>query len=211
MCNLFTIYAEGDNIIEHLNKLQQLWDHIHFASDKDFKFADCMYCIIITTSLPPFWDQFSEPYLIGISGQDDPKKHISSQQMIGVLKQEYQRRQMRKRITDSKMNAANTGRASGAEEVNQTTQKKWQKQNKQKLSLASHIAPAEDDARKGKAKKNKDVYCRLCESSTHSLEDCRKVGVTVYGTCPCLSLLSCDRVSELPNGLPTSSSSSYPR
>lgn len=90
--NLFRTYAEeGDDIIEHLNKLQQYWERlgINLIGDEDFEFSEWLFKSVIAASLPPSWDAFTEPY----SGNrkeliyNDPKRRINSQQMIKVIKE----------------------------------------------------------------------------------------------------------------------------
>ena len=44
-----------------------------------------------SSSLPHKWDQFTEPYVSRRKGEKDadPKKKMSLQQFIGILKEEY--------------------------------------------------------------------------------------------------------------------------
>jgi hypothetical protein len=105
--NLFHTYAEeGDDIIEHLNKLQQYWERlgINLIGNEDFEFSDRLFKIVIAASLPPSWDAFTEPYSGSLKELicNDPKRRINSQQMIKVIKEEYLWREIRNRATTPK-------------------------------------------------------------------------------------------------------------
>ena len=93
--NLFhTVADESVNISDHLNILKTNWEHINQVGDDDFKISDLLFKIIISSSLPMVWDAFTEPYVRGRKGvtDRDPKKMMTSQQFIGILKDEYQHR-----------------------------------------------------------------------------------------------------------------------
>jgi hypothetical protein len=80
------------NIIEHLDVLKQYWEQINLVANEDLQISDTLFKVIISLSLPPSWDVFMEPYIGGI--QTAPKKKLQSpQQLIGILKEEYLRRQ----------------------------------------------------------------------------------------------------------------------
>ena len=88
---IHTIASEEDNIIDHLATLKKYWDRINQIADDNFKFSDSMFKIIISSSLPPSWDAFMEPYVGGQIGIDDnsTKHHLMSSQLIGLIKEEY--------------------------------------------------------------------------------------------------------------------------
>ena len=92
ICNLFpTIVEEGTNIHGHLNKLKSLWECITQIGNKDFHILDTLFIVIISSSLPPSWDNFTEPYVssgCSLVGKD-LKKLMGSQEFIGLLKEEY--------------------------------------------------------------------------------------------------------------------------
>ena len=82
MRNLFhTTAEEGDNITEHLNKLKQYWEKLNLLGDNDFKISDLLFKIIISSSLPPSWDAFTEAYVGGPLSvtTGDSKRHLNSQ------------------------------------------------------------------------------------------------------------------------------------
>jgi hypothetical protein len=83
--------ADGDNIVEHLTQLKKQWEQLNILDDTDFCITDTQFKTIITSSLPASWDTFMEPYVgryVSIAEQD-PKKLSSSQEFIGILKEEY--------------------------------------------------------------------------------------------------------------------------
>ena len=70
-------------------------------ADNDFKVSDNQFKVLISSSLPSSWDIFTEGY---VGRQKDvpetnPKKLMSSQQFIGVIKEEATRRDARKAET----------------------------------------------------------------------------------------------------------------
>jgi hypothetical protein len=96
MLNLFkTVADEGDDIIEHLDKLNQYWEGIKLMGGGDSKISDMLFKDIIAFSLPPSWVTFEALYVGGVIDQD-PRRLITSQQMIGALKEEYLRRELLK-------------------------------------------------------------------------------------------------------------------
>jgi hypothetical protein len=102
--NLFhTLANEETNITEHLNRLKTYWERINAIDDEDFKISDALFKVLISTSLPLSWDVFTESCVGGRKGlnANDPKKCMSSQEFIGILKEEYQRRQGRAKKAES--------------------------------------------------------------------------------------------------------------
>ncbi len=54
---------EGDDILQHLNNLKVNWECINVLSLEDFKISDLFFKIIISSSLPPSWDNFTQAYI----------------------------------------------------------------------------------------------------------------------------------------------------
>ena len=97
--NLYRTSAEeGDNISEHLNKLKRYWERINLMADDDFKVSDNQFKVLISSSLPSTWDTFMEAYVGRRRDvpETDPKKLMSSQQFIGIIKEEAIRRDTRR-------------------------------------------------------------------------------------------------------------------
>ena len=70
--------------------------------DDNFRISDNQFKTILASSLPPSWDIFTDPY---ISKHKDPdengsKQKIKSQDFIGILIEEYRRRQDRTQVLD---------------------------------------------------------------------------------------------------------------
>ena len=91
---IHTTANDNDNINDHLVKLKRYWERINQIADDDFKFSNSMFKVIISSSLPPTWDAFMEPYVGGQIGttDDNRKRNITSQRLIGLIKEEYIRR-----------------------------------------------------------------------------------------------------------------------
>lgn len=94
-CLFHTTANDGDDILEHLTKLKLYWDRINLG-DFGIKISEAHFRVIIAKSLPPSWDDFIDPYVQSFV-HDDPKKVVRSQELIGILRAEYVRREDRKR------------------------------------------------------------------------------------------------------------------
>src|ERR1700678_3623878 len=79
-----TRMKEGGDVVEHLNKLKELWERLSLFGDEDYKISDTQFKANIALSLPQSWDTFTEPYVghrVGVK-ETDPKKLIHSQEFI---------------------------------------------------------------------------------------------------------------------------------
>jgi LTR polyprotein gag-polypeptide-like protein len=88
-----TTAEEGDNIIEHLDKLDRYHRETNVAAmgDKRFEISDFSFNLIIAQSLPPSWDHVTSYFVDVRTGQTltdvDPRTMINSQQfMISLSK-----------------------------------------------------------------------------------------------------------------------------
>jgi gag-polypeptide of LTR copia-type len=94
--NLFhSTTTDQDNILDHVITVKKYWKRINLMDDDDFKILDIFFKVILSLFFPESWDTFIEPY-VGICkgiNKNNSKKTISSQEFIGILKEEYIRRQ----------------------------------------------------------------------------------------------------------------------
>ena len=90
--------ADGDDIGDHLNKLMQYWVRIDSMGYIDNNLSGLLFNIMISNSLPPSWEDFIQSRVLVHESfaEVDPKKRMSPQQLIGILKEEYHRRKMEK-------------------------------------------------------------------------------------------------------------------
>ena len=87
-----TTAEEGDDISEHLTTLKKYWERLNLVDDINFRIPEVQFKIAIMSSLPTSWDSFTRPYISIQKGDNsDPKVHATSQELIGVLKEEYVR------------------------------------------------------------------------------------------------------------------------
>jgi hypothetical protein len=84
--------GEGDNIVKHLNTLKTTWEHVNTLSTEEFKTLDLFFKIIISSSLPPSWDNFTQAYIAKVCrySTQNPFKDITSQEFIRVIKSEVE-------------------------------------------------------------------------------------------------------------------------
>jgi hypothetical protein len=78
---------EGDNIKEHLNNLKMIWEQINLLSAKDFMILDMFFKIIISSSLLPSWDAYTQDYIAETRchATCNPFRNMSSQEFIGII------------------------------------------------------------------------------------------------------------------------------
>ena len=93
-----TITVEDNNITEHLTKLKLSWDQLSLFSDDNYHVSKFLFKRIIASSLPESWDNFTDQFVAGQLDlvNTDPRKHIDTQQFIGIIKQEHKCRQSHK-------------------------------------------------------------------------------------------------------------------
>jgi len=73
------------------------------VEDNNLKISETQFKIAIVSSLPPSWDTFTRPYISVSKGDNlDPKLQATSQELIGVLKEESVRRLRRAEKHDKK-------------------------------------------------------------------------------------------------------------
>jgi hypothetical protein len=120
--NLESLKADEEtDIIKHLDQLKIYWERINSSPNKDHHISDFNFKLTIGDSLPSSWDNFTDPY-INITTDDpiteytDHRKIVSSQQFMGIIKEEYQRRVRRKAETQESVNytssSSHTGKTS---------------------------------------------------------------------------------------------------
>ena len=150
-----TTAAEDDNITEHLTKLKHYWDQLSLFGDKNYRVSEFLFKRIIASSLPESWDQFTDQFVAGQLDfvDTDPRKHIDTQQFIGIIKQEHERRQSRKPM------------ASKLQEQAMYTQGR----GNAKLPLASWISGNANDQRRSQSSKK---YCNTCQRTNHWTSQC---------------------------------------
>jgi hypothetical protein len=166
--NLFhTIAAEGANVSKHLTKMKQYWERINMIGDDDFHITDHFFKVIISSSLPLSWDVFTESYVGGRKGaaETDEKKLMKSQEFIGILKEEYQRRE---------------DRAKQSESVNQAMQKK--------PNLAGRIGNCQGQSTSHTAQNTPHAGettagCTHCGKNNHATDNCIFLGKTKCSIC----------------------------
>ena len=82
---------EGDDLIEHLNKLKEAWEKLSILNNRNFIITDTQFKSIIASLLPLSWDIFTDPYTQdhGDTASKDARTMISSQEFIGIIKEEF--------------------------------------------------------------------------------------------------------------------------
>ena len=137
--------------------LVKFWECLNLVNDDNFRIPEVQFKITIISSLPLSWDNFTWPYISIQKGNTaDPKVHATSQELIGVLKEEYvqclqQSRKLPKQET-----------------IHQATFCK-PKPKLQLPSLTSHLADTE--------------CCGWCNMRSHKTTDCRFLGQSKCGIC----------------------------
>ena len=92
MQSLFhTIADEGDDIVEHLNKLKEAWEKLNMLDNKNFFIPDTQFKALLASSLPSLWDIFTDLYVASqssLTATINAKEAVPTQEFIGILKEE---------------------------------------------------------------------------------------------------------------------------
>ncbi len=149
--------AENNDIVEHLTQLKKQWERLNVLDDEDFRITDIQFKTIIASLLPQSWDAFTEPYVGCHKGtiETDPKKLASSQEFIGIIKEESIRQKVR---IMNKVKPA-------------TPQAYYVQPPNQSHSLAERIR----DPTKA-ANVYSSQFCRNCRQNNHITDNCRWLG-----------------------------------
>jgi len=153
LSNLFVMKApEGTDIPKHLTKLKHQWDELTLFGEQNKLLSDALFKRIIAASLPRSWNSITNPYVQGqIDKSDsDPKKRVDSQQLIGIIKQEY------------KLNESCKNKELVA------SQQAGNSQTSNKSSLASCISNPPNKNRTSHMKK----HCGQCQHDGHFTSKC---------------------------------------
>jgi hypothetical protein len=155
---------EGDDIKEHLNNLKMIWEQINLLSAEDFMISDMFFKIIISSSLLPSWDAYTQAYIVETRchATHDPFRNMSSQEFIGVI-------------------TAEAKCCLGIQRGNNVTFNAKAKNNKGKgQSLLKHMMSKlkdmklNDNNKEQSDKKTKKLYCKHCKMRGHLANDCDK-------------------------------------
>ena len=162
MKSLFqTVADEGSDIPKHVNKLLEWYEKIILANDPEFTVTNTMFKSIITNSLPSSWDTFTSPYVRRHTGiaQIDYETHIPASKLIGIINEEYDRRQSKSPAI------ANTLKYKLKEFTKPTLQ---QRIGKPPLRQRINFKPK---------------WCNRCKSATHNTDECRNAGTDPCAYC----------------------------
>ena len=151
--------SDGRDMVEHLTQLKHQWERLNVLDDRDFHITDKQFKTIIASSLPETWDIFTEPYVGGHIGtvESDPKKLMSSQEFIGILKEEYIQRKNRGETTQY-AHYTNTGN-----------------NNRSPRPLANRI--------QNPKMASTGMFCNNCQQTSHITDDCKWLGKPRCGKC----------------------------
>src|SRR6202789_134191 len=147
---------DGDDLLKHLDTLKSHRDRMNKFPNTDFHVADTRFKAIISASLPLQWQTYVEPYNGNANDPNDPdpKRRLSSDAFIGLLREEYKIRLTRSNNGNS-TNSTSTS-------VNLV---KTQNANSASKSLEDRITDRKSSIR---------PYCEHCKCAGHWTSKCRK-------------------------------------
>ncbi len=159
--------TDDDDIVDHLTQLKKQWERLNVLDNEDFRITDIQFKTIIASSLPPSWDAFTEPYVGRRQGitETDPKKLTSSQEFIGIIKEEYGRRKTRKDSTTIAKPTTSSTYYSNTHSSN-------------KRSLTERIQDPTTPANVSSG-----TFCRNCRQNTHTTDNCKWLGQPKCNKC----------------------------
>ena len=165
---------EGDDLVEHLNKLKESWEKLNILNNRNFRITDTQFKSLIASSLPQSWDFFTDPYVQdrGDTASKDPKTMIPSQEFIGIIKEEFLRRKNRSETTASHHSYQTTSQSNHKPLINRLKDpNQTQVDNSlhcRNCNLTGHCTD--------NCKWLGQVRCRKCNWFGHMAKDCRRKG-----------------------------------
>ena len=165
--------ADNDDIVSHLTQLKKQWERLNVLDNEDFRITDIQFKTIIASSLPPSWDAFTEPYVGRRQGtiETDPKKLTSSQEFIGIIKEEYGRRKNRK----------DTAKTSNSSTYYANTRSTYSSNQSSNRPLSDRIHSAPNPAMPATVASG--TFCRNCRQDTHTTDNCKWLGQPKCNKC----------------------------
>jgi hypothetical protein len=157
--------TKDDDIVEHLTRLKKQWERLNVLDDDDFRITETQFKMIIASSLPKSWDTFTEPYIGRHKGviETDQRKYASSQELIGIIKEESIRRKGRKE----------------RETVMQVAEHSPPKPSTSASNRAKQKGP--DNRLPNKPTRGK--LCKNCGGTSHTTDECYWLGKARCATC----------------------------
>src|SRR6266852_4155590 len=155
---------DGDDIIDHLAKLKQLWDRTTLICQADLPISPKNFKWFLAYSLPAMWDDFTCQFSC-----NPAKKDISIHEFIGECNEEYQRRLQHDCEEGNRDQAANAAIAKSML-INQLGKQSSQNQNTQCLHC-THCGRDNHEV--------KNCYhinkpkCTICKKIGHDSNKCR--------------------------------------
>ena len=173
---------DGDNIKDHLIKLKTQWEHVqHFSDEQNRRqFNDAFFKEQIVVSLPRSWDSFTsnyvKPYVDTDPTQLDPQKRIDSQELIGILSQEYELQQSRKREEDRRPPKGETNHPSLTDRMSSNNNNTTQSNGNNDNGRSSRKRQCRHCGRSGHFTAHCHFLgqnkCRKCERFGHDFDNC---------------------------------------
>jgi gag-polypeptide of LTR copia-type/Zinc knuckle len=138
--------SETDNIPDHLDTLKTYRDRLNNFGNKNFHMSDDHFKAIVSASLPESWQTFVEPYGGNVEDEEDtdPKRTMPADNFIGLIREQYSIRQMRKNGANGETYSAKFG----------------------KMTLNERIGEHK--------KTSEGPTCKICKRKGHIAENCKK-------------------------------------
>jgi hypothetical protein len=147
--------TESDDLLKHFDTLKSYRDRLNKFPNPEFHVYDVRFKSIISASLPATWQTFVEPYNGNANDPNDPdpKRRMTSDAFIGLLREEY-------RMRINRLHNGNNSGASGS-----TNLANGQSTVRSEKTLKNRIA---------KRKESLGPYCDHCKRKGHWTTKCRK-------------------------------------
>jgi hypothetical protein len=101
--------GENDDILKHLDTLKFIRDRLNNFPNPQFHMEDVRFKSIVSASLPLTWQTYVEPYNGNAADPNDPdpKRRMSADAFIGMIREEYKIRLIRKNGNKNGINGNN--------------------------------------------------------------------------------------------------------
>ena len=149
---------------------------VNVLDNEDFRITDIQFKTIIASSLPASWDAFTEPYVGRRQGMigTDPKKLTSSQEFIGIIKEEYG-------CHKNRMDTSPSTKLSSTSTYYSNTCSPYSSAQPNNRPLADHICSIPAPAMPATVASG--TFCRNCRQSTHTTDNCKWLGQPKCNKC----------------------------
>jgi hypothetical protein len=167
---------EGDDILEHLSNLKVTFERIHaLSNEEEFKISDLFFKVIITSSLPPSWDNFTQAYIAEVRrhATRNPFWMMTSQEFIGIIKSKAkQHAGVGRPVSSTHAAFGSKGRKGKGQGRGKPTPSLLKRITNEVTQKVKDMGVSDVDDKRDSDK----LYCKRCKNFGHWTDNCHTWG-----------------------------------